>query len=344
MVVLVASIKNYLQNLHHSSTHKSIGIPLKFSIFKQSPFFYFALIFSAVLHLLLIIGLQFDVYPSKLFKDHAPSLDVVLVNNKTKTAPTQSEILAQTNLNPGGNTEADKKMASALPNEDNKPNQQTDIALKKLSRVAAKTQAEASNKQNQVKALEKEAQSLMKQVQLTHVIESGQNTTAKSHTENTPPSTQKPHLNLADLIDSSAEIAKSEAQIAKQQEDYQKRPKRKSIGIRTQEYKFATYMEAWRLKVEKIGNLNYPEAAKEQKLYGQLQMAVYIKADGSLEKIEIKRSSGSPVLDAAAKRIVEMGAPYAAFPEDIRKDVDIIDITRTWTFTKDDSLTTKGSE
>jgi periplasmic protein TonB len=330
--------------LHPSSTQKSIGLPLKFSIFKQSPFFYFALIFSAVLHLLLIIGLRFDINPSKLLEDHMPSLDVVLVNSKTKTAPTQSEILAQANLNRGGNTEADKQMKSALPDVDNKPNQQTDIALKKLSQVAAKTQAEATNKQHQVKALEKEAQSLMKQVQSTHTIEQGQNASVKSHSESSPPPTQKPHLNLADLMDSSAEIAKSEAQIAKQQEDYQKRPKRKSIGIRTQEYKFATYMEAWRLKVEKIGNLNYPEAAKEQKLYGQLQMAVYIKADGSLEKIEIKRSSGSPILDAAAKRIVEMAAPYAPFPEDIRKDVDIIDITRTWTFTKDDSLTTKGSE
>ena len=73
-------------------------------------------------------------------------------------------------------------------------------------------------------------------------------------------------------------------------------------------------------------------------------MTVYIQSDGALEKIEIKRSSGSLILDQAAKRIVEMGAPYAAFPDDIRKDVDIIDITRTWTFTKEDNLTSRGSE
>ena len=90
--------------------------------------------------------------------------------------------------------------------------------------------------------------------------------------------------------------------------------------------------------------MNYPEAARDQKIYGQLQMTVYIQSDGSLEKIEIRRSSGSAILDQAAKRIVEMGAPYAAFPDDIRKDVDIIDITRTWTFTKEDNLTSRGSE
>ncbi|WP_369384822.1 energy transducer TonB [Methylobacillus glycogenes] len=93
--------------------------------------------------------------------------------------------------------------------------------------------------------------------------------------------------------------------------------------------------------MEKIGNLNYPEAAKEQKLYGKLELSVDIRADGSIEKIRITRSSGHKVLDDAAKRIVELAAPYAAFPEDIRKDFDIIGITRTWTFTKEDSLATQ---
>jgi protein TonB len=97
-------------------------------------------------------------------------------------------------------------------------------------------------------------------------------------------------------------------------------------------------VEAWRQKVEKIGNLNYPEAAKDKKLYGRLRMTVSIKADGSIENIEINESSGHKILDDAARRIVEMAGPYAAFSEDIRKDTDILSITRTWTFTKEDSL------
>ena len=70
-------------------------------------------------------------------------------------------------------------------------------------------------------------------------------------------------------------------------------------------------------------------------------MTVSIKSDGSLESIEVNQSSGFRVLDNAAKRIVELGAPYAAFPDDIKKDTDIISITRTWTFTKQDSLATE---
>ena len=133
-------------------------------------------------------------------------------------------------------------------------------------------------------------------------------------------------------------MARLEAQIAKQHEEYQKRPKRRFIGARAREYRFAAYVEAWRQKVEKIGNLNYPVEAKEQKIYGKLRMTVSIKADGSLEKLEINHSSGHAVLDEAAQRIVRLAAPFAPFPDNISKDTDILSITRTWTFTKQDSL------
>jgi protein TonB len=103
---------------------------------------------------------------------------------------------------------------------------------------------------------------------------------------------------------------------------------------------FARYVEDWRAKVERVGNLNYPEAARQQKLYGSLQLTVSIKSDGSVEKVEINRSSGSKILDAAAIRIVELAAPYAAFSDEMRSKVDILGITRTWIFTKADQLAT----
>ena len=104
------------------------------------------------------------------------------------------------------------------------------------------------------------------------------------------------------------------------------------------EYRFARYVEDWRQKVERVGNLNYPEAARQLKLYGNLILTVSIRADGSVEKVVVDRSSGHKVLDAAATRIVEMAAPYAPFPADIRRDTDILDITRTWTFARGDEL------
>ncbi len=140
---------------------------------------------------------------------------------------------------------------------------------------------------------------------------------------------------------SPEEMARLEAQIAKQQNEYQKRPRKKYLGEHTQEYRFAKYVEAWQQKVERIGNLNYPKEAKDQKLYGRLRMTVMIKTDGSLEGVEIIQSSGHKILDDAAKRIVAMAAPYAVFSEDMRKDVDILGITRTWTFTNADNLATE---
>ena len=136
-------------------------------------------------------------------------------------------------------------------------------------------------------------------------------------------------------------MARLEAQVSQDWDAYQKRPKRMFVGARTSEYSFAQYVEDWRIKVERVGNLNYPEEAKQQKLYGSLQLTVSIKADGSLENVEINRSSGHKALDQAAVRIVKLAAPYAAFGEDIRKKIDILSITRTWIFARGDQLTSE---
>ncbi len=91
-------------------------------------------------------------------------------------------------------------------------------------------------------------------------------------------------------------------------------------------------MEAWRAKVERVGNLNYPDEARRKKLSGSLILDVALNSDGSINEITIRRPSGQPVLDDAAVRIVKMAAPYAPFPEDFVKEVDILHITRTWQF------------
>ncbi|MDO9221687.1 MAG: energy transducer TonB, partial [Thiobacillus sp.] len=110
------------------------------------------------------------------------------------------------------------------------------------------------------------------------------------------------------------------------------------VGANVKEYAFARYVEDWVTKVERVGNVNYPEAARRQGVYGSLKLTVSIRVDGSLEGVEVDRSSGSKILDAAAVKIVELASPYAAFPADMRKKTDILSITRTWTFTRSDQL------
>jgi protein TonB len=141
-----------------------------------------------------------------------------------------------------------------------------------------------------------------------------------------------------DLVQKSLEIARLEAQIRAQHQAYQERPKRTFVGARAQEYRFAQYVDNWRIKIERIGNLNYPAEAKAKKIYGRLQLTVAIKADGEIEGVEINRSSGYKVLDQAALRIVRLAAPYEPFPANIKRDTDILHITRTWTFTRGDQV------
>jgi len=290
-----------------------------------------------------ILSIHFEPELKK-FRDNLPILEVVLVNAKTQSKPENTDVYAQANLDRGGNTELDRKMKTALPVL---KQQQTEVTPKPVAKTRQAAQAtlqaaSETHEQKRVAELEKQAQELMTQVKATKAIESQpvQKAAAKeTQTENQATPTKK--LNLQDISAAALEMDRLEAIISKQQDDYQKRPKRKFVGGRTKEYKYALYVEAWRQKVEKIGNLNYPEAARDLKLYGQLQMTVSIKPDGSIESIEVNRSSGHKVLDAAARHIVELGEPYAQFPEDIRKEVDILSITRTWTFTKEDSLATE---
>jgi periplasmic protein TonB len=153
---------------------------------------------------------------------------------------------------------------------------------------------------------------------------------------------EKPDLPTStEMMQRTMEAMRLEAQIAKDMDAYQKRPKRRFIGARAQEYRFARYVEDWRLKVESIGNRNYPEAARAQKLYGSLLLTVGIRADGSIETVAVDRTSGQKILDLAAVRIVEMGGPYAPFPPNISRDTDILYITRTWSFSPGDSLTSR---
>ena len=325
-----------------SAAIKQTGVAAKGATAKTISAFSIAIWLSILVHGV-FLSIKFEPELRKL-ADKLPSLDVVLVNAKTKTAPDKAELLAQANLDRGGNTDADRKLKTALPAPLQKT---TEVKLKPNSEAhsaakSAKLKAQEAREQKRVDELEKQAQELLTQINSSKKIQSNPTQNAASaEPEVGEQKAKSKTLDRADLIAASLEMDRLQAQIDKQQDEYQKRPKRKFIGARTKEYRFALYVESWRQKVERIGNMNYPEAAKAQKLYGQLRMTVSIKADGSLEKVVIDQKSNYPVLDEAAKRIVELAAPYAVFPDDIKKDTDILDITRTWTFTQEDALQTQ---
>lgn len=141
----------------------------------------------------------------------------------------------------------------------------------------------------------------------------------------------RPSTRPENLAESARRMAQLEEEIDKAVSEH-KAQRKKFIGARTNEYRFALYVENWKKKLERVGTLNYPEAARG-KLYGTAVVTVEIAADGAVRSVEINRSSGHRILDDSVKQTVMLAAPYAPFPPEIRQDTDIISITRTWTFT-----------
>ena len=242
-------------------------------------------------------------------------LEVVLVNSKTKASAVNPDVLAQANLDGGGNTDEDRRAKTSLP------------VLKE-----ADPGADAKRAARRVQELEAQ------QTRMMHQLQSAKSVDTTEQQRATPAAdTPQPQASGQDLATSALAIARLEAQISRQTEEYNKRPRKEFVGSRAREYRFAQYVEDWRLKVERIGNLNYPDSARGR-VYGSLVLSVTIKADGNLESVEVQRSSGHQILDRAAERIVKMASPYAGFPANIRRDTDVLVITRTWTFAPGDKL------
>jgi protein TonB len=289
-----------------------LGIPLP-----RTDFIVWAVAASILVHAMLL-ALQFRAFDPTRQKDRMPPLEVALVNAKSKDKPMTADVLAQANLDGGGNTDLPRRAKTPLP------------AMPKATATG-----EIAVASQRLDALEQEARELMTRIK-------GPATTAPA----VPKPVEAPPEPVAvpsasEMMQRTLESMRIEARIAKDIENYQQRPKRKYVGARAEEYRLARYVEDWRAKIERVGNLNYPEAARNLQLYGNLLLTVSIRSDGSVENVEINRSSGQPILDAAAVKIVQMSAPFAAFPPDIKRDTDVLHITRTWMFTKGDKLTSE---
>jgi protein TonB len=271
-----------------------------------------AIVVSVALHAV-AMAIHFT-FGSGRVTDNSPRLQIALVNAKSASKPAQADLLAQANLDGGGNTEKDRRAKTPLPVLQNEPPRQ-DVAV-------ASTRAVVQDNVTREMLTQLRSGVVVPMPEPKPVDESEQ--------------TDSPTAN--EMMQRTLEAMRLEAQIARDMDAYQKIPRRKFIGAQAKEYRFARYVEDWRMKVERIGNTNYPEAARQNRLYGSLILSVSIRADGSIENVEVKKKSGHRLLDAAAVKIVEMAGPYSPFPEDIRRDTDILNITRTWTFAKGDEL------
>ena len=271
---------------------------------------------SLALHALLL-SVHFVMPDPDKFKRQDRGLEVALVNSRHAQRPDNPDLLAQTSLDAGGTGGKEGRMASPLPPQERA---RTGDGL-----------VEAQRRSEQQQAPEMQ------------VMTASRGKPVAVDSQQVNPAEAPSPVTGYDLLDSAAAVARIEAQIDKDLVDYAARPRKKFIGARAGEYRFAQYVEDWRQKIERVGTLNYPPAARG-KLYGSLLLSITIGANGNVRHVEIQRSSGNRILDEAAMRIVQLASPFSAFPENIRKDTDEIVITRTWKFTNADMVKTENAE
>ena len=272
------------------------------------------LLVAVVIHGLFILGISFDLLsPQTETSDKALDITVVrqTVNQKKDKEP---DFLAEKTQQGGG----DQKEKKRLTSPPTKPSIQPE-PVKQQEKVSVERAVSKPTKK---------------------VITQKKAETEKKVTPAKPKVAKKPKkISMDQLLSSTqSEIDLLTAELDSRQQRQSKQPRRKYISSSTQEYKYASYLAAWRKKVENIGNLNYPDEAKRKKIYGNILMTVVLKPDGKVSKINIRKSSGHKILDDAAVRIVRLASPFAPFPANIRQETDELVITRTWQFVSGNKL------
>ncbi len=275
----------------------------------------FTVFLAIAIHAVIILGVTFT-YVGR--SQSATTLEVTLAQHRSKNRPDKADFLAQFDQTGSGTLEE-----KALVTSPNKA-EYHDTVIRGTSPVQQMASAPQQDRE-----------------QITMIT-----TTAKT-TRKSSPETQQQEVSKSDtltpgeksLLQRSLEIASLEARLDQQRQIYAKRPRIKRLtSLSTASSNDAFYLNSWRRKIERIGNLNYPAEARQQKLFGSLRLLVAVLPDGTLKEVEILESSGHQVLDRAALRIVRLSAPFAPFPDELRESTDVLEIIRTWQFRENSSL------
>jgi protein TonB len=269
---------------------------------------------AACLHGILILGITFSLSPRA--NENPPALDIILVQTSTPAETDDASFLAQVSQQGGGNSEDNIRPQDLFtaPNLTDDPG----LAMQTATQQVHKQQAV---KQQQI-LLASTAQYRIYSDELIQAEDESINTDR----ENSQYATRA--ARLAQEINTRIETAASKGKV-------------KYLNSSTREFAPAKYMRHWINRVERIGNLNYPDQARRERLSGTLILDVVVNSDGKLMRTELRRSSGHKVLDDAARRIVALAAPFDAFPDKLKRDTDVIHITRSWEFLSTNQLKTR---
>ena len=294
---------------------------------------------AIICHAIVVLGVTFA--NEDLRKARYNTMDIVLVQQRSKLKD-DAKLLAQASLEGGGDT--DEELTPSTPLPPPFPDNQPEVAAPPPSAVKQAASAPAKEAAVEPEPAPAAARELLAVDNSVTSVSSKSNdrrpetepqaplqAAEKSVQEKKP---AKPQPSATALLANSLKIAALSARVDRRLLAKGERPKRKFISASTREYKYAAYMEAWRAKVERVGNLNYPEEARKRDLSGSLVLDVALNPDGSINMITVRQPSGHKVLDDAAIRIVKLAAPFSPFPDSIQGETDILHIIRTWQFLK----------
>ncbi|MES9883356.1 MAG: TonB family protein [Sedimenticola sp.] len=280
------------------------------------------LFFAVALHAVVILGISFNLDEPKRPANPNRTLEIMVLQQPKKAkTPEKADYLAQISQAGGGNQEKKARPTMTAPSLKPAP-------LRSPAPLNQPLKQPTPTPAKKVKKVLSQKSPAKKRVL----------TKPKSPPKKPP----KKRITAAQLLASAnPEIARLTAEIARKESAYAKRPRKKYISASTKEHKYASYLDSWRRKVERVGNLNYPDEARSKRLYGNLVLEVSIRQSGEVSEIVVRTASGHKLLDDAAKRIVRQSAPFAPFPAEIREETDIIVITRTWQFLNSNRLYAK---
>jgi len=280
--------------------------------------FTLAMLAAAAIHTLIIFGINFGGFEEPDENKIIPRMEVTLVNTRSEVEPEKVDFLAQANQEGGGNIQ--EKARPETPFAPLIPQEAIEVATPTPPQMSVPKEERATRNELLTQEFAKES------------IVSDLMPEEKNEVK---------EIDITEVMSQAKAIASLEVELGESMKKYSQMPRRKFISAATKEYKYATYMEAWRRKVEKTGNLNFPNEAKRRNLSGNLILDIAINTDGTIRSYKIARSSGHKILDDAALSIVHLAAPFAPLPPSIRKETDILHITRTWKFLGGDTMTTR---
>lgn len=324
----------------------------------------FTLLFSVLLHVGLLLTVSFDIL-SPPTNEPLNELEITLVRQQTPT-PEEADFLAQAD-NQGGGTEEtpDPEPAPTLPvpeldATESRPQLNTEpLPMPELPvPVTPQPTPEPEPKPEQEPAPDPEPEPEPEptpEPEPEPASDADKLTTEEADEEIPAETTdadavipampETPSRPSAESLMAQArnEISALQDEMHQNSRAMSNTPEKRRISASTREYTAAAYMQAWERKVERIGNLNYPNEARQKGINGTLMVSVDIRPDGSVPEggIVISRSSGHAVLDEAAKKIVRMGAPYAPVSEDVLQGSEMLTVIRTWKFESDRGLSTR---